>query len=189
MINYHTDYMLGLWIEHGESELVKAMEETLVFSQAGAAVLSGCARIVNEKPDSILWGQVSAMITVLYENQLVTKPDIEAGMVALAHTAFGLSNIHRFGKFFVLLAVKNLYTLEQLCITTSAVSEFTLNARRVNLIRVCMGRMVTLKGLEFTKKYFREPHKRTLLEEYLGTPAFSDLLVEFNLCSERLMAC
>lgn len=179
MLKRHTDYMLRMWIEHGESELVKAMEQALVFPRAGATVLSGCARILFVKlfdAGSIVWGQVGDMITTLYENKLVTKPDIDAGMVALAHTAIDLSDLSSLGGLFCVLASKNLYTVEQLCSTTSTFRVCT----RILLIRVCLERMYASFGIELTKEHFCEPHKRTLLEEYLGAPAFSELLAEFN---------
>ena len=181
MIECHTDYMLGVWIEQGEAELVKAMKEVFIFPQAGSAVVSRCARILSTgEPGSNIWDQVSDMITALYENKLVTKSDIDAGMVALAHTVIGQIGLNRFGEFSCLLASKNLYTVEQLCIATSAVGVFT----RITLIRVCMERMITLVGLEFTKEYFCEPRNRSLLEECLGEKTFSQLLVEFNLIRE-----
>jgi len=163
MLEVHAKYMLGVWLEHGESELVKAMEEALVFPRAGAAVLSGCARILFDNSDSNIWDQVSAMIIALYENKLVTKPDIDAGMVALAHTGIGLSML------------KNLYTVKPLCRTTSSFGVCT----RILLIRVCMRKMDYMVGHEYTKRFFREPHKRTLLEECFGDVPFSELLAEY----------
>ena len=78
MLELHAKYILGVWIEQGESELVKAMEETLVFPRAGAAVLSGCVRILIEKPDSNMREQARAMVSVLCKKELITKSDIEA---------------------------------------------------------------------------------------------------------------
>ena len=179
MLKMHAKYMLRMWIEHGEEELLKAMEQVLVFPRAGATMLSGCARILFVKlydAGSIVWGQVSDMITALYENKLVTKPDIDAGMVALAHTGIDLSDLSSLGGLFCVLASKNLYTVEQLCSTTSTFRVCT----RILLIRVCLERMYATLGLEMTKEHFCEPHKRTLLEEYLGAPAYSELLAEFN---------
>ena len=169
--------MLGVWIEQGEEELVKAMEETLVFPQAEAAVLSGCARMLTGKPDSNIWDEVSAMITALCENKLVTKADIGAEMATVAQTCFhsDKNRLDLFGEFFSRLAVKNLYTLEQLCKATDEIS--TASETRYNLIRVCMGRMVQVAGLDFTREYFWGPHNHALLQEYFGDSAFNDKLL------------
>ena len=178
MLELHAKYMLRMWIEHGESELVKAMEEILVFPRAGATVLCGCAHILMADDDSIVWGQVSAMIISLYENNLVTKSDIDAGMNRVARILCFEVSHDRFGEFFCQLAVKNSYTRGQLYKATAAYIPKTC-ATRINLIRVCLQKMDQLVGREFTIEYFWGPPNHVLLEEFLGTPAFSELFDEY----------
>ncbi|EJK46722.1 hypothetical protein THAOC_34597, partial [Thalassiosira oceanica] len=173
-------YMLGVWIDRGKEKLVKAMEETQILPRAGATVLSGCVRILLDTHDSNEWDQMSAMIIALFENNLVSKSNIVAGMVTLAFSvAVGRNDcLDRFGEFFCQFAVRNICTLEQLCEEKNM--NYLNQKRRVDLISSCMRRMNTLIGLEFRSEYLCDARKRSLLEEYLGAPAFNELLVEFN---------
>ncbi|EJK51933.1 hypothetical protein THAOC_28851 [Thalassiosira oceanica] len=184
MLEDHAKYMLGVWIDQGEEELVKAMEEALVFPGAGATVLTACVSILLEKQDSNEWDQMSAMIIALFENNLVSKSDISAGMERLAYNA--VHSIHdrldRFGEYFYQFAVRNLYTLEQLCEYTTTI--LFDQKKRVDLVRACMRRMRHRFGIEFRSWYFCDAQQRSLLEEYLGASAFNELLVEFNAMSE-----
>ncbi|EJK77545.1 hypothetical protein THAOC_00617, partial [Thalassiosira oceanica] len=177
MLVKHARYMLGVWIDQGEGELMKAMEEALVFPGARAAVITGCFRILHEKHDSNEWEQVSAMIIALYENNLVSKSDIGAKMSSLAFSGLISSNddhLDHFGEFFCPFAVRKLYTLEQLCGDTNI--HYIYQKRRVDLIRACMRRMNALIGPEFRSEYLCDAQKRSLLEECLGAPAFNELL-------------
>ncbi|EJK48716.1 hypothetical protein THAOC_32463, partial [Thalassiosira oceanica] len=83
MLEDHAKYMLGVWTNKGEEELVKAMEEALVFPRARSTVLTGCVNILYEMHDSNEWDQVRAMIIALYKSNLVSKvskSDIDNGM-------------------------------------------------------------------------------------------------------------
>ena len=187
MLEDHAKYMLCVWINQGGEELVKAMEETLVFPRARDRVLYGCATILCEKHDSKTWGQMSAMIIALYENNLVSKSDIGTGMSTLIFSVAIKriidDNLDCFGEFFCQFAVRNLYTLEQLCGECKARAEYGFcdkPYKRVNLIRVCMQKMDLLSGREVTRKFFGVPNKRSLLEEFLGIYASNKLLVNFN---------
>ncbi|EJK58820.1 hypothetical protein THAOC_21021, partial [Thalassiosira oceanica] len=84
MLEDHAKFMLGVWMNQGKEELVKAMEEAPAFPRARATVLTGCVSILKEKHDSDEWAQVSAMIIALYESNLVSKSDIGAGISSLA---------------------------------------------------------------------------------------------------------
>ncbi|EJK56352.1 hypothetical protein THAOC_23781 [Thalassiosira oceanica] len=199
MLEDHAKYMLGVWINHGEEELVKVMEETLVFPGAGAGVLTGCANILHEKQETLVfpgagagvltgcanvlhekhdsneWDQVSAMIMALYENNLVSKSDIGAGMEALGILCIEDSLDH-FGDLFCQLAIRNLYTLKQLCKATAP--RLNTLPKRFNMIRVCMEKMYHLHGREFTGEFFWESHNQVLvIEEFLGKVASEELFV------------
>ena len=181
MLGDHANYMLIVWIEQGEEELVKVVEKVLVFPCAGATLLSGCARILNGIPDSILWVQVSAMIIALYENKLVTKPDIDAGMEALASIICVEDSHNRFGEFFCQLAIKDLYTVEQLCKAAAARILNTL-PKIVNLIRVCCEKWTIWLGVNSQESAFGNLPTVFFSKSFLGPPPSTSSFMSVSAC-------